>query len=181
VPIFLEQRNLAPSTINVSLAAVRRLAYEAGDTGLLSPDLAAGIRRVSGAKRRIGNWLTVEQARALLQRPAIDVLAAAGPSHSGPADWVRSPAPKLSSCDTRIFRLGRTIGSSPTLLAKATTFALSRYPCVQNASWTNGLPWLGFPAVRSSGELPVSAKSGATDYTKSDLAHRQSCGCWCRR
>jgi integrase len=67
---FLEQRNLAPSTINVRLAAVRRLAYEASDTGLLSPDLAAGIRRVKGAKRlgvRIGNWLTVEQCRTLLR------------------------------------------------------------------------------------------------------------------
>lgn len=46
---FLEQKSLAPSTINVRLAAVRRLAYEASDTGLLSPDLAAGIRRVRGA------------------------------------------------------------------------------------------------------------------------------------
>jgi site-specific recombinase XerD len=66
---FLEQKNLAPSTINVRLAAVRRLAYEASDTGLLSPDLAAGIRRVKGAKRlgvRIGNWLTVPQSRTLL-------------------------------------------------------------------------------------------------------------------
>src|SRR6266849_569752 len=67
---FLEQKNLAPSTINVRLAAVRRLAHEAADTGLLSPELAAGIRRVKGAKRlgvRIGNWLTVEQSRKLLQ------------------------------------------------------------------------------------------------------------------
>jgi hypothetical protein len=66
---FLEQKNLAPSTINVRLAAVRRLAYEASDAGLLSPDLAAGIRRVKGAKRlgvRIGNWLTVDQSRTLL-------------------------------------------------------------------------------------------------------------------
>src|SRR6266404_5043686 len=58
---FLEQKNLAPSTINVRLAAVRRFAYEASDTRLLSPDLAAGIRRVKGTKRlgvRIGNWLT---------------------------------------------------------------------------------------------------------------------------
>jgi hypothetical protein len=39
---FLEQKNLAPSTINVRLAAVRRLAYEASDTGLLSPELAGG-------------------------------------------------------------------------------------------------------------------------------------------
>jgi integrase len=47
---------------------VRRLAYEASDTGLLSPDLAAGIRRVKGAKRlgvRIGNWLTIDQSRLL--------------------------------------------------------------------------------------------------------------------
>ena len=66
---FLEQKNLAPSTINVRLAAVRRLAYEASDTGLLSPELAAGIRRVKGAKRlgvRIGNWLSVEQSKTLL-------------------------------------------------------------------------------------------------------------------
>src|ERR1700694_125257 len=42
---FLEQKSLAPSTINVRLAAVRRLAYEASDTGLLSPDLAAVIGR----------------------------------------------------------------------------------------------------------------------------------------
>ena len=69
---FLEQKNLAPSTINVRLAAVRRLAYEASDTGLLSPELAAGIRRVKGAKRlgvRIGNWLTLEQSRTLLAEP----------------------------------------------------------------------------------------------------------------
>jgi integrase len=66
---FLEQKNLAPSTINVRLAAVRRLAFEAADSGLLSPELAAGIGRVRGAKRlgvRIGNWLTIDQSRALL-------------------------------------------------------------------------------------------------------------------
>ena len=34
------------------LAAVRRLAYEASDTGLLSPKLAADIRCVKGAKRQ---------------------------------------------------------------------------------------------------------------------------------
>jgi hypothetical protein len=69
---FLEQKNLAPSTINVRLAAVRRLAYEASDTGLLSPDLAAGIRRVKGAKLlgvRIGNWLTADQSKTLLVGP----------------------------------------------------------------------------------------------------------------
>src|SRR6202046_1988424 len=67
--IDLEQRMYAPSTINLRLAAVRRLAYEASDFGLLHPDLAAGIRRVKGAKRlgvRLGNWLTAEQGKRLL-------------------------------------------------------------------------------------------------------------------
>ena len=67
--ISLEQRRYAPSTINLRLAAVRRLAYEAADCGLLSADLAAGIRRVKGAKRlgvRVGNWLTAEQGKRLL-------------------------------------------------------------------------------------------------------------------
>jgi hypothetical protein len=42
---------LAPGTINVRLGAVRRLAYEAADCGLLSSDPAAGIRRVKGLKK----------------------------------------------------------------------------------------------------------------------------------
>jgi len=43
----LEGRHLAPSTIDLRLAAVRRLTYEAADTGLLRPELAAGIRQRS--------------------------------------------------------------------------------------------------------------------------------------
>src|ERR1700679_731798 len=69
----LEQRRYAPSTINLRLAAVRRLAYEASDCGLLSPDLAAGIRRVKGAKRlgvRVGNWLSIDQSKKLLAAPS---------------------------------------------------------------------------------------------------------------
>jgi len=67
--INLEQERYAASTINLRLAAVRRLAYEAADAGLLSPDLAAGTRRVKGAKKhgvRLGNWLTSEQGKRLL-------------------------------------------------------------------------------------------------------------------
>jgi site-specific recombinase XerD len=73
----LESRGLAPGTINVRLAAVRRLAYEASDSGLLSPELAAGIRRVKGAKKlgvRLGNWLTAEEARTFWQLPSIETL-----------------------------------------------------------------------------------------------------------
>ena len=70
--IQMEAKQLAPSTINLRLAAVRRLAYEAADVGLLSPDLAASIRRVKGATRlgvRLGNWLTAEQAKGLIRSP----------------------------------------------------------------------------------------------------------------
>jgi site-specific recombinase XerD len=70
--MHLETRNLAPGTINLRLGAVRRLAYEAADCGLLSADLAAGIRRVKGVKKlgvRLGNWLTAEQGQALWQAP----------------------------------------------------------------------------------------------------------------
>src|SRR5215472_13611511 len=67
--IHLEARNLAAATINQRLAAVRRLAHEAADSGLLSPELAACIQRVKGAKQlghRSGNWLTLEQSANLL-------------------------------------------------------------------------------------------------------------------
>jgi hypothetical protein len=47
----LEERGLAPGTINVRMAAVRRLAFEAADSGLLSPELAAGIHRVRGVRK----------------------------------------------------------------------------------------------------------------------------------
>jgi hypothetical protein len=49
--IHLESRGLAANTINQRLAAVRRLAHEAADAGLLSPELASGISRVKGVKQ----------------------------------------------------------------------------------------------------------------------------------
>jgi integrase len=63
---------LAPGTVNLRLAAIRRLAYEAADSGLLSPEQAAGIRRIKGAKKlgvRVGNWLLANEARALWELP----------------------------------------------------------------------------------------------------------------
>ena len=69
-PPYSPQSPIKTPAANVRLAAVRRLAYEAADSGLLSPELAAGIARVKGAKRlgiRIGNWLSADQGRALLQ------------------------------------------------------------------------------------------------------------------
>jgi hypothetical protein len=46
--IHPETRQLAPGTINARLVAVCRLAYAAADVDLLSPELAARIRRVKG-------------------------------------------------------------------------------------------------------------------------------------
>ena len=69
--MYLESRRLAANTINQQLAAVRRLAHEAADAGLLSPDLAAGISRVKGVKQlgqRSGNWLSLEQSSDVLNR-----------------------------------------------------------------------------------------------------------------
>lgn len=77
--IHLEARGLAANTINQQLAAVRRLAYEAADAGLLSPELAAGISRVKGVKQlgyRSGNWLSLDQSSEVLNRALGDGLRA---------------------------------------------------------------------------------------------------------
>src|ERR1700722_9095801 len=74
---YLEERGLAPRTITARMAAVRRLAYEAADCGLLSPELAAGIHRVKGVRKlgsRLGNWLTAREAAALWQLPDRETL-----------------------------------------------------------------------------------------------------------
>ena len=63
---------LASEPINVRLSAVRKLAAEAADNGLLAPDVAVAIGRVKGAKSagvRAGNWLTLDQAERLLELP----------------------------------------------------------------------------------------------------------------
>src|SRR5580700_4138995 len=56
------------------MSAIRKLAVEAMDNGLLAPELAAGIQRVKSAKTigvRTGNWLSLKQAQALLNAPDI--------------------------------------------------------------------------------------------------------------
>jgi site-specific recombinase XerD len=72
--VALEARKLGSVSINVRITAVRKLAAEAADNGLLAPELAAGIARVKSAKSmgvRTGNWLTLKQAQALLNAPDI--------------------------------------------------------------------------------------------------------------
>jgi integrase len=68
----LEARKLSPSTINQRLSAIRKLAMEAADNGLMQPNTATAISRVKGAKRggiRTGYWLTREQAENLISAP----------------------------------------------------------------------------------------------------------------
>jgi site-specific recombinase XerD len=70
--VALEARGLGAASINVRITAVRKLAVEAADNGLLAPELASGITRVKGVASkgvRLGNWLTVKQAQTLLNAP----------------------------------------------------------------------------------------------------------------
>jgi integrase len=70
--VALETRGLGPISINVRLTAVRKLAVEAADNGLLAPALASGIARVKGVASkgvRLVNWLSVRQAQTLLNAP----------------------------------------------------------------------------------------------------------------
>ena len=79
--IYLEQRLYGPTTINLRLAAVRRVAFEAADSGLLSPELAAGIRRVKGVRRigvRVGNCSVSSRASGFWRARAATHCAARG-------------------------------------------------------------------------------------------------------
>jgi site-specific recombinase XerD len=70
----LEARGLGAVSINVRITAVRKLAVEAADNGLLAPEVAGGITRVKGVASkgvRLGNWLSVQQAQKLLNAPAV--------------------------------------------------------------------------------------------------------------
>src|SRR5579862_735505 len=75
--VALEARGLGAVSINVRITAVRKLAVEAADNGLMAPELAAGITRVKGVKSkgvRVGNWLSLRQAQALLNAPDIETV-----------------------------------------------------------------------------------------------------------
>jgi integrase len=69
VPVTFGKPSLSAATINSRLSAIRRLADESAESGWLTPELAIGIRRVQGVKRlgrKIGNWLTRNQAEELV-------------------------------------------------------------------------------------------------------------------
>jgi integrase len=75
--VSLEDRRLGSSSIIIRMSAIRKLAAEAADNGLLAPELAAGISRVKSAKTqgiRVGNWLSLRQAQALLSAPDTTII-----------------------------------------------------------------------------------------------------------
>ena len=92
--VALEARGLGSVSINVRITAVRKLAVEAADNGLLAPELAAGITRVKGAKSvgvRTGNWLSVQQAQRLLNAPDVSTKqGAARPGDAGDPAGLRA-------------------------------------------------------------------------------------------
>jgi integrase/recombinase XerD len=94
--VALKARKLGPVSINVRITAVRKLAVEVADDGLLAPELAAGIARIKGVRShgvRVGNWLSLRQAQALLNAP--DVRTRKGlrdRGHVRDAAWVRIAA-----------------------------------------------------------------------------------------
>jgi hypothetical protein len=60
--------------INARITAVRKLAVEAADNGLLGPEPASGIALIKGIPShgtRVGNWLSLRQAEALLNAPDV--------------------------------------------------------------------------------------------------------------
>lgn len=66
------EKNLSASTINVKLSAVRKLITEAKRTGVVSAEEAAKMTDVPNVRQqgtRLGNWLTKDQAKDLLQVP----------------------------------------------------------------------------------------------------------------
>lgn len=59
-------------SINQRLAAIRRFAVEAADSGLMTHEAARAIEGVKGAKQqgqRLGHWLSAEEATRLIQAP----------------------------------------------------------------------------------------------------------------
>ncbi len=73
----LQESGLAAASVNQRMSAIRKLAQEAADNGLVDQLMANGIARVKGVKSqgvRAGNWLTKEQAQALINSPDTNTL-----------------------------------------------------------------------------------------------------------
>lgn len=70
----LRESGTSASSINQRLTALRKLALEAADNDLISQSAAQAISRAEGVRaegKRLGNWLTKEQAQTLLELPNV--------------------------------------------------------------------------------------------------------------
>lgn len=69
---YLVDAGLASSSVNQALCAVRKMAAEAADAGWMSDAVAQSVKAAPGVKAvgiRTGNWLTRDQAQALINAP----------------------------------------------------------------------------------------------------------------
>src|SRR5579871_1616623 len=152
--VSLEERKLGSSSIIIRMSAIRKLAAEAADNGLLAPELAAGISRVKSAETvgvRTRNWLSLKQAQALLSEPDVS-------TKKGLRD--RAMLAVLLGCGLRrsevaaltlpIFSSGTGAGASWTY--EVSTTASERFRCRPGLRWrsTRGLLPLSLQMASSS-------------------------------
>ncbi|MCX6055013.1 MAG: tyrosine-type recombinase/integrase [Chloroflexi bacterium] len=73
----LIETGVSPSTVNLRISAIRKLAREASENGFIDQVQASGISGVQGVRMagvRSGNWLTKNQAEKLINTPNIYTL-----------------------------------------------------------------------------------------------------------
>lgn len=73
----LRNQCVSASSINQRLTAIRKLALELADNGIIDQATAQAVGRVEGVRKegkRLGNWLTKEQAQQLLELPNVTTI-----------------------------------------------------------------------------------------------------------
>ena len=73
----LRSKGVSASSINQRLTAIRKLANELADNGIIDHATAQAINRTEGIRKegkRLGNWLTQAQAQTLLQLPQVSTV-----------------------------------------------------------------------------------------------------------
>jgi len=73
----LRAQGISASSINQRLTAIRKLANELADNGIIDHSTAQAIARAEGVRsegKRLGNWLTKEQAQTLIGLPDVSTI-----------------------------------------------------------------------------------------------------------
>ena len=135
--VALEARGLGAVSINVRITAVRKLAVEAADNGLLAPELASGIVRVKGVASkgvRLGNWLTARQAQTLLNAPdATTTKGSPRPRHPGSPPGLRTAAVRSGGARQATSNSGTDAGAS--WIFAESMAASGRCRCRRGSRW----------------------------------------------